>query len=471
MGSIHPRNKRLLGSRLARAARAAVYGDAKVAFTGPVLAGCAVAPGKLELTFDLAMLRGETINFKACGSCVHVYHVCMSGPRRAPPPRVAVVAALLTIRLFLEQAKGSTNNLTQNLEVKPSGEDWVALPISSVQGNVVSAVLAARVEKLTAVRYAFYDNPACPAAYDTFHLPGNKPYWCLDKSYDVTKPGSGLDPVNECALYTAPSDLPAVPFIYAIVDNKCVMAASDTTMLKLASPHAEHQVLKTSPADVAALVDATTAPTGRIEIAPGVHMPFVNDGVIIDTKKPNGTKEPEETTGLELFFSSGGRGADTAWSYFNQPAVGRALAESKAAPRAELFLTTKIECTGSAESAYAAIQRDLRLLGRDHPDEITYVDLVLIHAPYHGFGEPYSNCSKGPAGAAARRATWVGMERAVKDGLARAIGVSNFNVEYLNEIMQGAAIPPAVNQCAASPVQHIIYCLSALPLRLVSYVC
>ena len=81
------------------------------------------------------------------------------------------------------------------------------------------------------------------------------------------------------------------------------------------------------------------------------------------------------------------------------------------------------------------------------------IDLVLIHAPFHGYGEPYSNCSKGPAGAAARRATWKGMERAVKDGLTRAIGLSNFDVEYMTEIMAGAEIPPAVNQvlCFLTP--------------------
>ena len=71
---------------------------------------------------------------------------------------------------------------------------------------------------------------------------------------------------------------------------------------------------------------------------------------------------------------------------------------------------------------------------------------MLIHAPYRGYGEPYSNCSKGPAGAAARQATWKGMEKAVHDGLTRAIGLSNFDVEYMTEIMAGAKILPAVNQ-------------------------
>ena len=94
-----------------------------------------------------------------------------------------------------------------------------------------------------------------------------------------------------------------------------------------------------------------------------------------------------------------------------------------------------------------------RLLG------LKQIDLVIIHAPYHGYGEPYSNCSKGPAGAAARRATWRGMEKAVKDGLTRTIGLSNFDVEYMNEIMEGAEIPPAVNQVGlASPL------LSSTPL-------
>jgi diketogulonate reductase-like aldo/keto reductase len=126
--------------------------------------------------------------------------------------------------------------------------------------------------------------------------------------------------------------------------------------------------------------------------------------------------------GLDDFIALGGRGIDTAWSYRNQPSVGRAV-RNASVPRSELFLTTKIECMGTAEAAYAAIELDLKQLGLDH------VDLVLIHAPYKAFGEPYSNCSEGPAGAAARRATWKGMERAVRANLTRAIGVSNFDVE------------------------------------------
>ncbi len=148
-------------------------------------------------------------------------------------------------------------------------------------------------------------------------------------------------------------------------------------------------------------------------------------------------------------MSLGGRGIDTAWSYFNQPAVGAAVREQHSAPRKDVFLTTKIECMGTADAAYAAIERDLKLLG------LEYVDLVLIHAPYKGFGEPYSNCSRGPAGARARQDTWRGMERAVRDGLTRAIGLSNFNGSAVDELMRaGVAVKPAINQCGFSIGGH-----------------
>ena len=113
---------------------------------------------------------------------------------------------------------------------------------------------------------------------------------------------------------------------------------------------------------VALAVEPTT-----IEIAPGVRMPYVSDGVIFDTNATtNATKR--EVDGLELFFSLGGRGIDTAWSYFNQPAVGAAVREQQSVPRQEVFVTTKIECMGTADAAYGAIHRDLVLLGLDYVD-------------------------------------------------------------------------------------------------------
>ena len=81
-----------------------------------------------------------------------------------------------------------------------------------------------------------------------------------------------------------------------------------------------------------------------------------------DTKGTNDTN-PEETAGLERFFRLGGRGVDTAWSYRNQPAVGKAVRSAdykNVTTRAEVFITTKIECMGTDEAAYNAIEYDLK---------------------------------------------------------------------------------------------------------------
>ena len=180
---------------------------------------------------------------------------------------------------------------------------------------------------------------------------------------------------------------------------------------------------------------AAVAPT--VEIAPGVHMPMVVDGY------DNG-KQTNETTNYTAWFALGGRGVDTAWSYFNQKAVGASLRSQKLVPRSDIFLQTKIECMGSVESTVNAGELDLQQLGE------SYVDLLLIHAPYLGWGEPYSNCSKGPTGKAARQDTWRGMEALLKAGKTRAIGVSNFNAEELAEVLEVATVPPAVNQAAFS---------------------
>ena len=57
-----------------------------------------------------------------------------------------------------------------------------------------------------------------------------------------------------------------------------------------------------------------------------------------------------DKTGLENFIKLGGRGIDTAWSYENQPSVGDAV-RGAGVPRSELFVTTKIECMGTADAA------------------------------------------------------------------------------------------------------------------------
>ena len=154
----------------------------------------------------------------------------------------------------------------------------------------------------------------------------------------------------------------------------------------------------------ASLTAAAVAPT--VEIVPGVLMPMIVDGYDYG-------KQKKDTT----WFVLGGRGVHTAESYFNQVAVGNSLRAQKVVVREEFLLQTKIECMGSVESTIAAGEDDLAQLGMD------YVDLLLIHTPYLGWGEPYSNSSQGAAGKAARQATWRGMEALQRAGKAKAIGV------------------------------------------------
>ena len=63
-GNIHPRNKLLLGDRIARAAKALVYGDQKLAFTGPVVSGCVSSTSKVTFTFNESLFRGEALRVK-----------------------------------------------------------------------------------------------------------------------------------------------------------------------------------------------------------------------------------------------------------------------------------------------------------------------------------------------------------------------------------------------------------------------
>ena len=190
MGNIHPRNKRLLGQRLARAAKAIIYGDKSIAYTGPVLASCNLTGKQLTLQFDSKLFPAvETLHFKG----------------------------------------NNLGNLTSNLEVAIDGV-WHMLAITSASPSTstVVAMLPSGMGAPSAVRYAWYDNPACPQAYDHFHRPGNPFYFCLDSTYNVTQQGQGYDATNMCALYSSPSDLPAVPFMYPLGTTsqggtKCMM--------------------------------------------------------------------------------------------------------------------------------------------------------------------------------------------------------------------------------------------------------
>lgn len=142
--------------------------------------------------------------------------------------------------------------------------------------------------------------------------------------------------------------------------------------------------------------------------------------------------EEEAQTAVEAALAAGYRHLDTAASYGNEAAVGAAIKASGIA-REELFITTKLWIqhapTGSVyDDSKRSFNNSLQRLGLD------YLDLYLIHQP---FGDYYSE--------------WRAMQDLNKEGLARAIGVSNFHPDRLVDLIDHNEIVPAVNQIETHP--------------------
>jgi diketogulonate reductase-like aldo/keto reductase len=162
---------------------------------------------------------------------------------------------------------------------------------------------------------------------------------------------------------------------------------------------------------------------GRARIlADGNQMPMLGLGI---WQVPNGvTTVNAVRSALDLGY----RHIDTAQAYGNEESAGQALRDS-GVPREEVFITTKFY--PGQEDPVAEARQSLRRLGVDH------VDLYLIHWPQGG-------------------ATWAwpGMEQARELGYARSVGLSNFSVSELEEVMAAGTIPPVVNQVEFSPQRY-----------------
>jgi 2,5-diketo-D-gluconate reductase A len=153
----------------------------------------------------------------------------------------------------------------------------------------------------------------------------------------------------------------------------------------------------------------------------GVEMPILGFGVY---QIPPEDTERAVTEALEVGY----RHIDTAAAYQNEEAVGRSVRGS-GIPRNELFITTKLWIQQPGEdNARRAFEQSLERLGLDH------VDLYLIHQP---FGDVYS--------------FWRAMEQIHREGLARAIGVSNFYADRLVDLIENNDVVPAVNQIETHP--------------------
>jgi diketogulonate reductase-like aldo/keto reductase len=125
---------------------------------------------------------------------------------------------------------------------------------------------------------------------------------------------------------------------------------------------------------------------------------------------------------------AGYRHIDTAQAYGNEESVGRALSAGGIA-RDQVFVTTKFN--PRLRDPVAEAERSLERLGTG------WIDLYLVHDPGGG-----------------ATSAWAGMQRALERGLARAIGVSNFDVGELGEVCAAADVLPAVNQIQLSPFEY-----------------
>lgn len=119
---------------------------------------------------------------------------------------------------------------------------------------------------------------------------------------------------------------------------------------------------------------------------------------------------------------------DTAAVYNNEESVGRAIKKSNV-KREEIFVTTKfLPADIGYEKTKLAFEGSLKKLGLD------YIDLYLIHLPQ---GEVSSS--------------WTAMEELYKEGKVRAIGVSNFNMNQIHNLLKQHSVIPAVNQVETHP--------------------
>ena len=171
------------------------------------------------------------------------------------------------------------------------------------------------------------------------------------------------------------------------------------------------------------MTEATTIPS--VTLSNGVVMPAIGFGVF---QIPDDAMDATVRHALE----AGYRAFDTAPMYGNERSLGRALTDS-GVPREELFVTTKVSNEDQGyQSTLAAVEKSVARLGLD------YVDLCLIHWPAPARGTYLD--------------TWRALEQLHAAGRVRAIGVSNFQADHLDRLLEVAAVRPMVNQIEIHPL-------------------
>lgn len=164
-----------------------------------------------------------------------------------------------------------------------------------------------------------------------------------------------------------------------------------------------------------------------VKLNNGVEMPILGFGVfqVTDLEECERSVVDAIQTGYRLI--------DTAQSYMNEEAVGKAI-KSSGVPREDLFITTKLWIQSNGyDGARKAFDDSLKKL------QLDYLDLYLIHQPY---GDVYGE--------------WRAMQELYKEGRVRTIGVSNFHPDRLIDLIVHNEIVPAVNQIETHPFHQQI---------------
>lgn len=149
----------------------------------------------------------------------------------------------------------------------------------------------------------------------------------------------------------------------------------------------------------------------------------------------------------------GYRHIDTAQAYQNERGVGEGI-KTSGVKREDLFVTTKLAAeVKSYDEAVAAIDNSLKTMGLD------YIDMMIIHSP-----KPWMEFHEEDPFFEGNREAWKALEEAYKAGKLRAIGLSNFQKEDLDNILENCTVKPMVNQVLAhisnTPKELIEYCKS-----------
>jgi len=161
----------------------------------------------------------------------------------------------------------------------------------------------------------------------------------------------------------------------------------------------------------------------KVELNNGVEMPIFGLG-LYQTRKGKETQDA-----VYYALEAGYRLIDTAAMYGNEEDVGEAVRKS-GLPREQIFITTKLwNSDHGYDKALSAFEESRKKLG------LYYVDLYLIHWPVEVL----------------RKESWRALETLLREGKCRAIGVSNYMIWHLEELLSDSSIVPAVNQVEFSP--------------------